>query len=255
MKRKHCVLAFGVVCLICCTAFAQDKPGTLFSLEFQKVKLQMAAQYEVGRKQKAAWHKQQNDPLPLYVWETMSGDDTGTYIVGHARQHWADLDKPAVSDEADLAEFQKVMGSYVESVIARYYDYLPKISNPVEGSSGPEKLSEILEFHVRSGKNAEFRSAIGRVYDATVKTKWPVNYEWYVLANGGEDGTYVLVLPHKNWADFEDNPNVKPFRDMIKEAFGQEEADSITHRFDASIERETSEIVKFRTDLSYLPSK
>ena len=83
----------------------------------------------------------------------------------------------------------------------------------------------------------------------------PVNYEWYVLANGGEDGTYVLVLPHKNWADFEDNPNVKPFRDMLKEAFGQEEADSIIHRFDASIERETSAIVKFRTDLSYLPSK
>jgi hypothetical protein len=140
-------------------------------------------------------------------------------------------------------------------VIARYYDYLPKISNPDEGSSGPAKLSEILEFRVRSGKNAEFRSAIDRVYDATVKTKWPVNYEWYVLSNGGVDGTYVLVLPHKTWADFDENPNVKPFRDMLKEAFGQEEADSIVHRFDASIERETSSIVKFRADLSYLPSK
>jgi hypothetical protein len=255
MKRKHCVLAFGVVCWICCTGLAQDKQGTLLSLEFQKVKPQMAPQYEAGRKQKAAWHKQQNDPLPLYVWEIMSGDDTGTYVVGHAGQHWADLDKPPVSDEADVAEFQKVMGSYVESVVARYYDYLPKISNPVEGSNGPEKLAEILVFHVRSGKNSDFRSAIGRVYDATIKTKWPVNYEWYVLANGGEDGSYVLSLPHKNWADLDDNPNVKPFRDMLKEAFGQEEADSIIHRLDTSIERQTSQIVKFRPDLSYLPSK
>jgi len=43
MKSKHCVLAFGVVCLICCTAFAQDQAGTLLSLEFQKVKPQMSA--------------------------------------------------------------------------------------------------------------------------------------------------------------------------------------------------------------------
>jgi hypothetical protein len=255
MERKQFVLAFGVACLICCTAFAQDKEGTLASLEFQKVKPQMAPQYEAGRKQKATWHKQQNDPLPLLVWETMSGDDTGTYVVGRVGQHWADLDKPPVSDEADLAEFQKVVGSYVESVVARYYEYLPKISNPVEGSNGPEKFAEILVFHVRSGKNSEFRSAIGRVYEATVKTKWPVNYEWYVLANGGEEGTYVLSLPHKNWAGFGDNPDVKPFRDMLKEAFGQEEADSIVHRLDASIERQTSEIAKFRPDLSYLPSK
>lgn len=255
MKGKHCLLAWGVVLLMGCTLFAQEKGGTLASLEFQKVKAQMAPQYEAGRKQKAAWHKQQNDPWPLLVWETVSGDDTGTYIVGRLGQHWADLDKPPVSDEADLAEFQKVMGNYVESVTARYYDYLPKISNPVEGSSGPPKFSEILVFHVRSGKTSEFRSAIDRVYDATVKTKWAVNYEWYVLTNGGEDGTYVLSIPHKNWASFEDNPDVKPFRDMLKEAFGQQETDSIIDRFDRSVERQTSQIIKFRPDLSYLPAK
>ena len=42
---------------------------------------------------------------------------------------------------------------------------------------------------------------------------------------------------------------------MLKEAFGQAEADSIVERFDRSIEKETSEIIQYRPDLSYLPSK
>jgi hypothetical protein len=88
-----------------------------------------------------------------------------------------------------------------------------------------------------------------------VKTKWGVNYEWYELANGGLDGTWVLVIPHNNWADFEDKPAVKPFRDMLKEAYGQAEADSVVDRIDASVEKETSEIIEFHPELSYLPGK
>ncbi|HEY6769362.1 MAG TPA: hypothetical protein VI386_31855 [Candidatus Sulfotelmatobacter sp.] len=252
MKRKHWLSALGIILLAVAPLFAQEK-GTLVSIEFQKIKSGMLPQYEAGRKQKAAWHKQQNDTQPLLVWETISGEDTGTFLVGRLNQHWADLDKPAVSDEADLAEFQKVVGSYVDSIVTRYYDYVPKISN--SSNEMPQKFSEILSFKVRSGKVSDFRSAISRIFDATQKTKWPVTYEWYVLVNGGDNGVFVLSFPHKNWADFEDKPTVKPFRDMLKEAFGQEEADSIVDRLDRSIEKQTSSIIQFRPELSYLPGK
>ena len=65
----------------------------------------------------------------------------------------------------------------------------------------------------------------------------------------------MLSLPRSSWADFEDKPDVKPFRDMLKEAFGQAEADSIIDRLDHSVEKETSEIIQFRPDLSYMPGK
>jgi hypothetical protein len=254
MKRKHRWSALGIVLCVACSLAAQEKPGTIAALEFQKPKNGMLPQYEAGRKQKAAWHKQQNDPLPLFVWETLSGEDTGTYIVGRLGQHWADLDKPAIPDEADLAEFQKVVGNYVDSITTRYYEFMPKVSNPTADKT-PSKYSEILTFYVRYGKSSDFRSAISRVYDGTVKTKWPVNYLWYELASGGPTGVFVLVLPHANWADFEDKPEVKPFRDMLKEAFGQAEADSIVDRIDASVKEETSAIVQFHPELSYLPGK
>ena len=254
MKRNQLLSAVGIVLFAACSLAAQQKPGTLAALEFQKPKNGMVPQYEAGRKQKAAWHKEKNDPQPLMVWETLSGDNTGTYLVGRVGQHWADLDKPAIPDEADLAEFQKVVGTYVDSVVARYYEFLPKVSNP-PAAMGPSKFSEIVIFHVRYGKGSDFRSAIDRIHEASEKTKWPLNYEWYVLVNGGQTGEYVLSLPRNSWADFEDKPDVKPFRDMLKEAFGQAETDSIVDRIDRSVEKETSEIIQFRPDLSYLPGK
>jgi hypothetical protein len=254
MSLRTFLSVLAVMLFAAVSAFAQAKPGTLAALEFQKPKSGMVPQYEDGRKQKAAWHKQQKDPQPLLVWETLSGDNTGTYIVGRLGQHWSDFDKPAITDEADVAEFQKVLGNYVDSIVGRYYDFMPKISNP-DSSTGPTKFGEIITFHVRYGKGSDFRSAISRVYDATVKTKWPVHYEWYVLSNGGDTGIYVLVLPRANWADFEDKPDVKPFRDMLKDAFGQAEADSIVDRIDTSVQSETTEIIQFRPDLSYLPGK
>jgi hypothetical protein len=253
MRTEKLISAF-VVMLFAFSAAAQDKSGTVAALEFQKPKNGVLRQYEDGRKQKAAWHKQQNDPQPLLVWETLSGPETGTYIVGRLNQHWADFDKPAIPDQADLDEFQKLMGNYVDSVIARYYVSMPKISNP-PGPTAVPKFDEIITFHVRYGRDSDFRSAISRVYDASQKTKWPVNFEWYALASGGDTGTYVLVLPRSSWADFEDKPDVKPFRDMLKDAFGQAEADSIVDRIEGSVSSETSEIIQFRPDLSYLLGK
>jgi hypothetical protein len=254
MKNKKLWIVAGIVLCVACSLGAQEKPGTIAALEFQKPKNGMEPQYEAGRKQKAAWHKQQNDPQPLLVWQILSGENTGTYVVGRLGQHWADFDKPPISDEADLAEFQKVVGGYVDSVIARYYEFMPKVSNPTSDKL-PSKFAEIVTFYVRYGKDSDFRSAMARVTEAAAKTKWPPNYEWYELASGGLAGAFVLVLPHKSWADFEDKPEVKPFREMLKDAFGQPEADSITERFDNSVQKETSEIVEFRADLSYLPGK
>ena len=254
MKRKSMLSAAIVLLFLTCYGYAQQKPGTIAVLEFQKPKNGMLPQYQAGRKQKAAWHKQQNDPNPLYVWEVLSGDNTGTYVVGRLGQHWADMDKPPISDEADQAEFQKVIGNSVESIVTHYYELLPSISRP-DNSQMPSKLAEIINFHVRSGKEADFRAAIGRINEAAQKTNWGVHYYWYVLSNGGPTGVYVLVLPHSNWADFEDRPDVKPFRDMLKDAFGQSDADSVIHRIDDAVAHGTTEIVQFHPELSYLPGR
>lgn len=254
MKRKLMLSAAALI-LFAGWMVGQEQPGSIVGLEFQRVKNGMVPQYEAGRKQKLGWHKQKNDPQALLVWETLTGEDTGVYLVGRFGLHWADMDKPPVSDEADLAEYQKDVAGYVESMTARYYEFMPKISNPRDNNMMPTKFSEILTFQVKYGKESDFRSAIGRIYEAAQKTKWQPNFEWYQLYSGGRTGTFVLALPRNSWADFADKPEVKPFREMLKEAFGQAEADSIVDRIDHSVEKETSNLIKFRPDLSYLPGK
>src|SRR5258708_9849646 len=106
---------------------------------------------------------------------------------------------------------------------------MPKIGSPT-GAKMPTKFSEILTFHVRHGKDSDFRSAIGRVYEAAQKTKWSPNYEWYELANGGPTGAYLLALPRNSWADFEDKPDLTPFPATPTEAFAHAEPASTLHR-------------------------
>ena len=211
MKALRLLSAFAFAVLSLPSLFAQSNPGTILQLEFQTPKNGTIQQYEDGRKQKAAWHKQQNDKTPLLVWETISGDDTNTYIVGQPPQHWADMDKPSIPQETDLAEYNKVIGNYVQKLVIRFYEFLPKLSHP-PASELPLKYEEVIAFHVKYGKGMDFQKGVSRVTEAASKTNWPMKFEWYHLANGGSGDEWVLVLPD-NWASFGDQPNIKPVQD------------------------------------------
>jgi hypothetical protein len=234
------------------TVAAQEKPGAIAGVEFQKPKPGMTQQYEEGRKQKAAWHKEQKDPQALYVWEIISGDRAGTFIVGRLGNHWKDYDNPPISDKADTAEFAKTVMPYTESVVPRYYEYLPDVSRPAQ-SGEPSAMSVILTFHVRFGRGAEFIHLIGMVHDALVKTNRPGNDEWYELDNGGRSGEFVLSLPRSKWAEFE--PQGPGIRKLLEDAYGREGADSFYERMDRDVTFLETEIFRFRADLSYLPAK
>jgi len=253
MKFTNLLSVFATVFLAALSASAQGDKSSVTALEFQTPKNGMTAQYEAGRKTKAAWHKQQKDPLMLFVLKVLTGENTGTYIVGRSDQHWADFDKPPIPDQADEDEYNKVVAPYVEKMTAAYFESMPKVSNP--GSEMGAKYTAVTSFHIRFGKADDFRSAIERIHDAAEKTKWPFHYRWSRLANGGHGGTYVLLVDHANWASFEDDPAIKPLRDILREAFGEQEAMSVIERLDASIESTYSEIVEFRADLSYIPAK
>ena len=142
----------------------------------------------------------------------------------------------------------------VQSVVSRYYEYLPKVSSP-PADSKMSKFSEIITYHVRYGKDAEFNTLLAKITEGITKTKWPVNFLWFALANGGPTGTYALVIPRNSWAEFEEKPDMKPFRQMLTDAFGEGESDSIIKRLDSCVDGVTSQIDKFRAELSYLPAK
>jgi hypothetical protein len=256
MNFRNLMLSTCVVLLAAMSAAAQStqgQPGTIAYIERQTPKNGMVKQYEDGRKAKAEWHKQQKDTTPLLVSEILTGDHSGDYLVGSFGQHWADLDHPTVPAAADFAEYQKAIVPYVEKMVAAYYEFLPKWSSPSTDMNA--KYIEVITFHVRYARGDDFRSAIARTAEARQKTNSAVHPSWYRLANGGPSGTYVLTYDHADYASMADDPAVKPLRDTLREAFGEQEAFTVIERLQASIESTSSELIQTRPDLSYIPAK
>lgn len=253
LKITQLAAPLCALAMLAAGTLAQEKPGNIAYLEFQTPKNGMVQQYENGRKAKAEWHKQQKDTTPLYVSQVITGEHTGDYIVGNFGMHWADFDKPSVPVAADMTEYGKEIEPYVEKMTASYYEYLPDWSSPSPDMN--PKYIEVITFHVRYGKGDDFRSAVAKAHEAHRKANSPLHYSWYRLDDGGAGGTFVLTVDHANWASFEDDPNVKPLREDLRQAFGEAEAMSVIERLNSSIESVYSEIIQPRPDLSYMPAK
>lgn len=253
MLVKKLLCATAVLLAASIPGFAQEPPNTIAAIEFQTPKNGMVKQYEEGRKQKVEWHKQQKDTQGLFVFETISGEDTGTYLVARFGQHWADMDKPSVPDAADLEQYQKLIAGSVERLTTSYYEDLAKWSNPSPDMNA--KYTEVITFQIRYGKGDDFRSAVMRVHEAREMVKSPSHYSWHHLVDGGPGGVYVLTIDHATWASYEDDPAIKPLRDDLRAAFGEQEAMSVIERLNASIERTYISTIQFRPDLSYIPAK
>jgi hypothetical protein len=253
VKLLKLTSALSVLFLCAFSVAAQNQPANVDALEFQTPKNGMVKQYEDGRKQKVEWHKQQKDTQGLYVFQILTGERTGTYMVARFGQHWPDFDKPSVPDADDLAQYQKLVGGSVESLVTAYWEDMPKWSNPSTDMN--RKYVEVITFHVRYGHGDDFRSAIARAAEARQKVNSPAHASWHRLVNGGPGGTFAVTYDRANFAAMADDPAVKPLRDDLRAAFGEQEAMSVIERLNSSIESTYSELFEFRPDLSYIPAK
>jgi hypothetical protein len=234
-------------------ARAQEKPGTVAETILTHVKPGMTKAYEEGRKRHSAWHKAQADKWGWLTWEVASGDDLGAYVTGSFGHHWKDFDDwEARLGKGDTADVELNLNPSTASARLSYYQMLADISRPGPNPEKPAKMVELVHFLLKPSKDAAFREAIGRITEAVEKTKWPAVYSWYALLNGGEGPHYVLAIPHETWASMEElDP---PFPAMMAKAFGSFEAARLMSAVDDSVKTQTTEILVYRPDLSYVPA-
>jgi hypothetical protein len=248
LGKALAIIAFAGAAVF--TLGAQQKPAHIMSIEFQTPKNGMTKQYEAGRKAKAEWHKSQKDPRPLFIWETMTGEHTGSYIVGQPAVTWKEMDNPPISDDMDQDMWQRTMGDYTESLVAHYYEHQPDLSWPGTATM-PPKYSEVVTFNVHQGKTDAFVADLKKITAAISKAKWGSNYNVYSLSYGGKGNTFVLVVDHPNYADFAEP--AKSFNQLLAEAMGKDAAVAFMKGLDATLDSTEAQIIKFRPDLSYIP--
>jgi hypothetical protein len=249
VARRFVGLALAVPFAVSLAA-AQKEPESITRVTHWIVKPGMKAKLEEGIKKHNEWHRKQNDTWTLSTWTIETGKDSGHYVRITGRHRWADFDLEEQSGPADDADSAVNLDPYHDVGGTAFYEMLPSLSRPPE--EGPPALfAEVLTFKLKVEGQREFRAQMKRVHEAIQKTSWPVRYVWYALANGGEDPTYVLVLPHKNWAEMK-GPETS-FGAMLEQAYGRDEAEATMRDIDASIRMRSSEILRYHADLSYVP--
>lgn len=234
---------------------SQPKPGTLMIAQEETVRAGARQQYEQGRKQLVAWQASIKDPHALVVFEVRTGESDGNYVLVRRRLKWADLDQEPVPAAQHQAQIDKSIGDSRTKSIAKMYEEVPELGHETGATSErPAKYYEIDTFHVPLGKTSLFVAAAARFREALEKTKTPMDASWYSLDEGGEFGTWILVISHNTWASFDD-PAVKSPPDILRDAFGPNEGQAVVDQIaNAMGGFFTSEVVEFRPDLSYFPA-
>lgn len=236
-------------------AFAQPG-GNLVEIHINRVKTGMSQQYEAGRKKHMAWHKGQNDAWSWYTWAVLTGQGTGSYVVGSFQHNWKDLDGRDKFIQADGADAQASMGASLASDEQSYYAYRPDLSVAQEVFP-PAPLISVTHFMVSPEGINDFLDGVKKVQDGIKKTGYPQAgaSRWYQLVNGGETPHFVLVGDRANWASFQP-PTDKTLDSMMEEAYGKEQGAAILSALRKAIRSIQTEALQYRPDLSYVaPSK
>ena len=215
-----------------------------------------AKQYEAARKKHMGWHKAQKDAWSWYVWEVVSGENTGAYVVGSLGHAWKDFDGRDAFEKADLADVSATIGPTLNRSAVSYWAERADISqNPSTPTSQPAPLLSVTTYLLRPDGVHDFIDAVKKVNEGIKKTNYAVSgpSRWYQLVNGGENPTFVLVGDRANWAAFQ--PNDKTLDAAMAEAYGKDEGPALMASLRKTFHAIHTSIYQYRADLSYIPAK
>ncbi len=255
MRARSMALAVVFALAAVLPVMAQDV-GHVAEIHSNRVKPGMTQQYEAGRKKHMGWHKSQKDAWSWYTWEVLTGDATGSYVVGTFQHQWKDFDGRDMFNAADGADAQASMGASLASQQMSYYRYREDLSSGPEVLPPPTKIISVTHFMVKPEGILDFIEGVKKVGEALKKTNTPMSgaNHWYQLLNGGQGPHYVLVGDRANWASFQP-PSDKTLDAIMEEAYGKEQGAAILAALRKAYRSSYSEILQYRPDLSYVAGK
>ncbi len=253
---RRMVTAWAAVLLTVSTGMviaqeAAEKPPESLAWEyFVSPVMGQGMKFEAGMKQHLLLHKKANDPWRRDVWQVVTGDRVGSYIIRTGNHTWADFDHEATipGDREDLAAN---VSPYLSSVAAAITEWDTEISRWPQDLPMP-KMVEVTVYHLKPGAWRKFYMAIKKVHEAIGEKKLPMNYGWEWTVSGGHGTEITLVVPRATWADFKD-PGSSLWK-AVEEVYSETEADMLRDLFSKSTESMESFVVTYRDDLSYVPA-
>lgn len=250
MKGWAFCLAFVTISLITFSTIVSAEPPSVARIVFFHAKPGSNLQMEEAIKKQMDWRREQKDDWRWITWEYVS-DEVGRYAVATFGHAWQDYDQPKISPWVEEV-FQGALASLsVTPVVIQYFDHLEEVSALGTAKETPT-MAEIAVFQVQFGKTAQFYETVRQFHHALRKARSPQRYEWFELLMGGEEPQFMLILPRRNWAAFDEK------RDFLFEALeksvGTKKSNELLAQFAATVKNCRRYAVRLRPDLSNLPT-
>jgi hypothetical protein len=244
------LLCSALMVLAPAVAGAQTPPDSVSEVLRQKIRPGTVQDYEAARKKHMGWHKAQNDPWAWEVFEVMTGPDTGSYVISSGDHQWKDVEAwVSKTADADAVDSRASMGPYIAGTEREYWTQLNAISR-LPSSDIQYPLITITTYRVKPGSDAALQTAIAKVNAALDAGKFPLRTIWYVLTNGGPSPTYSVVAPREGLGAMAPSPSLL---EVIEKQLGKPDADAVVKSFYDNVVSANTELLRLRTDLSYLP--
>jgi hypothetical protein len=228
---------------------AQSSSQLVSEVNVATPKAGMTSQWEAGRKAHSAFHAAQKDTWSILVWEILTGERSGAYMMASPGHNWKDFDAREGFNKLDVPDVAKSMGPSTAGSTTSYYVFRDDLSL-TKPPATPAKMRTTVIYTLIPEHLNDFTDAIKKINAAIQKTNYPAKpSRWYGLANGGAAPTFVLVTDRASWGDME--PPEKKLEDALKEAYGDSGAqvlDQLRHSCHSIV----SEMSVFRADLSYV---
>ena len=184
------------------TVLAQSS-GEIAYFHVNRVKPSMTAQYETARKRHWMWHQKMQDTWAYHVWQIVSGEASGTYMVCSFGYTWKEVDESDQRVGGEEDDPATKVEPYLDAEPESYYRYLPTLSlAPKEGFSPSAKL-EVTRWLVKQEDVESFLAAQAKMKDALAKAGHLGNLRWFELVNGGETPQFLMLVDRDNWASYD----------------------------------------------------
>ncbi len=254
IRMRFSVIGCVLSVTIATASAAQNAPqrsGDIAYFHVNKAKPGMTAQYETARKRHWVWHQKMKDTWSFHVWQIVSGEASGTYMVCSFDHSWKDVDESDQKVGGEEDDPAAKVEPYLDGEWESYYRYLPDLSAAPRKWSKPSAKLAVMRVLVKPEELETFVAAQTKIKEAMVKAVYSERIRWYQLLTGGEIPQFLMLVERDNWAAYEQSPD-EEFGSILERAYGKNQAADIRRDIGNAIRSQYVETWQYRADLSFV---
>lgn len=250
--------ALGLSCALVAagSAQAQGQPKQYVHVLTVHARPEGAVDYEAFVKKVMAAGEKVGDKQRVVTFQVTQGGPGYTYMIATYFDKWADLDGqmsvPEILNkalgEAEGARTLRAGRVNIQSTESAVYRLLPDLSTKPRAYDPPPAYLQIIRNEVKPGMSREWQRVIGRYKAASEQIPETPSSIRRVSAEGLSN-VYITSSSYTTGAERDAWPS---FMDVLKKAYGEEEARNLDQSRADCIQRSEAFILKFRPDLSRL---